>query len=202
MTNKEIEKFIKKNLLGHLGLGFTQKGNYILISPVDDVLGGFCFEPSLIDRNSIYIWWLVQPLFIPENMIHLTFGGRIENSNYNQLWSDLNSLKTIETIKDAINNKKPLIESLSELALFYEYFNKKDRQNLRIYEALIYTLIWMGSYNWEQEIKDFIRFVDKFDVSIPWIKKLKEDMISLSLSKNPKQTLEDNKKNLTALLNI
>ena len=203
MTNREIESFIKKNIIGYVGPNIIQKGSYILLHPFDDLLGGFCFERSASDKNSIYIWWFVQPLFIPGSIIHLTFGNRLENLHRNQSWENLDLMENIEKIREIIQKTIPLIKTLTDSPSFYDHYDGHPLENLRIDEALVYTRIWIESTNYMDKIKNLISDIDnKFDGSIPWIKTIKEDMINLSLSENPRSILADNKKNLIELLNL
>jgi hypothetical protein len=202
MTSKEIEKFIKKNLIGQVGNDLKQKGAYILRYPVKDIVGGFCFERSASDKSSIYIWWFVQPLFIPGSMIYLTFGNRLEKSYRNQSWDNLDSAETTEKIKEIIKKNMPLIESLLEPVSFYNYY-RHSFENLRIYEALIYTSIWIKSPNWKQEIQNFIRYIDNnSDTGISWIRQMREEMMVIKVSANPQNVLVSNKENLINLLNL
>lgn len=147
----------------------------------------------------------MQPLYIPVEIIHLTFGKRLEKSDRNQSWSDLDSLDTVNIIRKSIEQNLPFIESLINPYSFCDYYinSNHPEENIRIYEAIVYTSIWIDLPNCKKEVQNFINYINEnTDISIAWIQQIKDDMSNPLLSSTPKNILINNKENLIKILKL
>jgi len=193
MTKKDIGKFIKNEILIDDKYSLIQKGIFVLNFPIKDILSGFCFEQSFYNKSEIYFWWFVQPLYAPEKIIHLTFGKRLLN-NKSDSWNIINSKANVAELKITMGQNLSWINFLSEPVNFFDHYIKKEyaKENLRFYENLVYTLVWIMSPNAKKEIENCITYIEeKLDNSVVWISEIKENMVFLKSSSNPRKILEE-----------
>jgi hypothetical protein len=186
MTKKKLESIIKKNILNLLVGNYILTDTYVIKSPIEDIVIGFCFERSSTD-DGIYIWWFTQPLYIPDNTLHLTFGNRIRLPDKNELWNfGKNHIdNTVNILMEELLIHDKMINVLKVPSNFYEYYLETREKNIRIYEATIYTACWIGLSNVDEEIEVCLNFIQvNLNLSIPWIKKIFDNLSLLRIQKN------------------
>lgn len=80
MKANQWKPLFRSYLLPHLP-HFKIRGSLLYAEPVEWLLRGFSFETSGWDSASFYLWFFVQPLYIPSDHIYFLFGKRIADSN-------------------------------------------------------------------------------------------------------------------------
>lgn len=77
MKASQILKAMKKHVLPHLP-GFRAKGTTILYArPVEMILQGFAIQTSYMNKEAFTVWVFSQPLYVPQDTIVLSIGGRL-----------------------------------------------------------------------------------------------------------------------------
>jgi len=73
MTRREFDRFARVHLVPNLP-GFAATKGLIVRMPVDDLLAGFSFDPSAFSRTAFTVRAFVQPLYVPNDDVTLSFG--------------------------------------------------------------------------------------------------------------------------------
>jgi hypothetical protein len=176
MKTTKIQKIIKSHLLSSFK-SFACTGRMMFLEPRGSVLCGIYFEDSSFNQTTLYVWVFVQPLYVPSEHVHFTFGHRLINraegglaneswnlgseSEYDehQIQSLANAIrgdaipyiKRLETPQDIANN---LSESTGLL------------NNVFVREAVAYSRAKIGEYaNAKKELEALMYSVDPDD---PW----------------------------------
>jgi hypothetical protein len=128
MKKNKLQGIIKNQVIDSLSEKYILVGNFIVNVQVTELIAGFCFENSS-SESSMYIWWFVQPLYVPSNIIHLTFGGRIKMPSQSQIWNFENKHfeETIVILKKELQLAEKSITHLGSPERFYEHYKKKQQ---------------------------------------------------------------------------
>ncbi len=82
MRVRYLNRLLEEHLVPHLD-GFSVHEGMLIATPVGDLLRGFCFDRSQLDRTSFYVNVFVQTLCVPLEHVVLTVGHRLGGaSNY------------------------------------------------------------------------------------------------------------------------
>ncbi|MBN1971953.1 MAG: hypothetical protein JW870_21555 [Candidatus Delongbacteria bacterium] len=171
MNNSELKKIINKTISGNKHFGFIHFKNLIIREPIKEILQGFCFEKSPHDKNGFYLWVFVQPIFIENDNIVLTFGKRIKNKNGNEWWSinKENENYIIQNLNTVFENEGfNYLNQTGSLNKFFNYF-RDCQTNLRIMEAVSFTSFIIGNKDCYKENDTLINEIEEnHDLGIKW----------------------------------
>ena len=189
MTSNEIKKIIEKNFESIIPENFRIKNNIFYYVPIIDFVKGFCFEKSKNEENSLYVWSFVQPLFVPNDTISLSFGKRLGNRLWTLKGNDVIQSDIIDLsilMKNEVVNFFADIDSNNKFYNFYE----NECKNIRMVEALVYSAIYSQNKNAELILNNFINNLQNEDLSIKWIGTILQKMQHLKLILNDKDKLD------------
>ncbi|WP_410220749.1 hypothetical protein [Pedobacter sp.] len=189
MTNSDLKKTVNTNFK-NIGDNFKLKESIFYKIPALDFLIGFCFEKSKNENDSLYVWSFIQPLYVPNDSISLSFGRRLND----KLWK----LKGINSSKEElaelhalmVNENDNFFEQVDSVKKFYDHFENSGK-NLRMIEALVYSAIYSQNVDAEMIIDNFISTLRKENLSIAWIGKILEQMEYLKSIIADKELLEN-----------
>jgi len=187
MKKMQLIKYILNNLSEK---AMIYKSSYILLNPVVEIAGGFCFEGSAT-KGDFYVSYFNQPLYIVHDYLHLTFGDRLADSKNHSCFNleDINEVE-VQDLLTVMNNKIQFLKELSDPIKFYSYYKSRHQGNLRIREAVIYTSFWLSLPTAYDELNDFLASFSSEDLSILWRKDLRDKLIQLKEHPQPKVLLE------------
>ncbi len=183
MTNTDIKRIYKNHLEDIFPSNFILKGDILYNRDIDNLLVGFCFEKSGFQKEGVYILPFVQPLYILDEDVNLTFGTRIKSRRNVDLWHLKNNIdidKTLSELKPLMKKElKNFLLKIKNSEDFYNYFKNKKVKNIRIKEALVYSAVHSDNKKGKILISEFIKELKKEDLEIDWIKGILEDMLYL-----------------------
>jgi hypothetical protein len=189
MLKRELIRCVQKNSVHNFKL---YKTNKLLLYPISDILGGFCFEGSATKGN-FYLSYFNQPLYSTGTFIHLTFGTRLKNSK-NSTHMDEAEVDDNEALYlvALINQMGEYVKKMTEPMAFYNYYRNKDscRANIRIYEEVVHSAFWLGLPNAKEDANDCLSLITEDDLIIPWRKQLRDELILLRDHSEPRVILE------------
>ena len=115
-------------------------GNELVVLPLADFLRGFSFEPSS-RGGGMYIWTLVQPLYIPSDSITYDFARRLGGGTH--LWdpADLSGLTARVRSEGA-----SYYEGFTSPDRFLHWSSLADEDDESMLEARAYTLVRAGNF--------------------------------------------------------
>jgi hypothetical protein len=162
MKITEINKLIKKHVEKNLSNYSIHRD---LIYKLDNVffIKGYYFESRGNDDLDLAVWYFIQPLFVKKEAIVLTLGERLSYKNRVSLlrakefeWWDARKENwdiTFESISATIKEKgeRQIGKEISP-ELFYKRFYPNKEENIRIYEALAYSVVLFGSMDLQNQI--------------------------------------------------
>ncbi len=76
MTGKQFQSLIRRHLLPHFPESDVRRG-LLFVRPLGQILRGFCFDSSGLDRFEFTVEVFVQPLFVPNEGITFSIGDRL-----------------------------------------------------------------------------------------------------------------------------
>jgi hypothetical protein len=79
MKARQIERLLKAHVIPELD-AFDAKGFLLFQVPIADLLHFFYFSSSGFDKDLFYIDMAVQPLYVPQDDVHFTFGRRLDGT--------------------------------------------------------------------------------------------------------------------------
>ncbi|HET7118317.1 MAG TPA: hypothetical protein VFI29_17600 [Hanamia sp.] len=191
MKQKKLQVILGINIMNSLMHNYYFMNDFLIKQPIQDIVIGFCFERSST-KDERYVSWFTMPLYYPHKVIGLTFGNRIQLKDRGQIW-DFSDTQIENTAKDLLPQLLLYEETINELEIplnFYKAYHKKKQTNLRIYEAVTYTACWLELSTMHNEIESCIKFIEnENDTSVPWIKKILDNMKLLQAQKSKKEIL-------------
>jgi hypothetical protein len=165
----ELEKRLLPNFPG-----FTVKGKLLFISPVQNTIRGFYFEPSAFTGNDFYVNVFFLPLCVPAKCVHFTFGHRIgaekrwresapnfDTNLTSEMLKEVPFLSSLKTPKDVAKALEPLTKRLNPHCLeAFAYTLIQAEETGAAAEALD-TLLRLADMNvvWQQEIASRARLI-------------------------------------------
>ncbi len=204
MTKNKLESIARRYIQPSLGNYKLQDG-FIIKLPIEDIIIGFCLERSSISDCG-YVWWFSQPLYVPSDMLHLTFGGRIGFNDGDQLWNFTTEQinQTMDLLISKMKGGQERVSLVEKPSDFYNYYRSEQEKNLRIYEADTYTACWTMRPTMQTEIEDCINFIlREQNTTIPWVQAILNDLRSIAKSKDNEQIFSElNKVKIDALKNL
>lgn len=194
MNNTEIKKLVNISLRPIIEKGFTYKKNVLYMKPLEELLVGFYFEKSGFNKDSLYIWSFVQPLYVPNENIILTFGKRLREKewaikNNPNLNSDLNLIRQL--IEEEISS---FITAVDTPIKFFKYYEDKCI-NLKMIESLVYTSLYIKHKDSQLILNKFIDHLKHQDLTINWVNELLNNMLFLKNIQDSKNKLDNLFKN-------
>jgi hypothetical protein len=190
MTNTDLKKIIEQHFSSLISDEFKLKENILYQMPLSDFIIGFCFEKSRNEKDSAYVWSFIQPLYVPNDSIILSFGKRLEN----KLWT----LKGNKVLKSEIDELVFLMRTeidnffikTNSIHKFYNFF-ENECSNLRMIEALVYSAVYSKNEDSELILDNFINSLEHENLSIKWISDICENMKHLKLILTDKNELDN-----------
>lgn len=179
MTNTEIKKLVNTSFKTFVENKFTLHKDILYREPLNNMLVGFCFEKSSFHKDSLYVWSFVQPIYVPNENINLTFGKRIRNEQW-QIKNNPKFDKDIKKLSNLMSNEvTTFLNEIDTPLKFYNYYQDKS-VNLRMLESVVYSAIYTKQKDIKILLNNFIDILKKEDLSIKWIEELLNQMVSLN----------------------
>lgn len=172
-----IDKLVKENVLPNFE-NFRYHKRIMFKYPLHDILCGFYFEKI---KDHTYLWLFFQPLFIPNKNIVFTFGERLKNSQGKQAFSlsRQNLNQTVLELILSINSKIDIINTLSDIHSFYNYFVQKET-NFNMYRDLTFVNCFKNELDCQKRLTTLISEIEKsMDQHIVWVQELSNSAKSL-----------------------
>ena len=174
-----MNKYLKKDLKGR----FTQLSvhkDMLFFSPIDEILSGFYVEEI---KDYMYLWSFQQPLFIPQNHIHFTFGKRLRGRDGNAIFhlDSKNILRTIDEVCLAIDQHIKDVNELRETVRFYNYYRAGTSFNVR--SDIAFTACFLELEHCESCLADIVKELLIENRKTKWLDDLIK-RVELLLSKN------------------
>jgi len=158
MKNLQLRKILNDNTLN-----------------LNEFKGAFTLKQNLI----YYLWAFVQPLFIPNDSIVFTFGKRLKTIENNDWWTIDNIEKNQfeETIKHLnntlIGEGLTYLKKVGNTDTFIHLYKLKKDKNLKIYEAIVYSMFFLEMDEAYKEARLLLNYIDKYeDIETEWIKQI------------------------------
>lgn len=154
MKTKQIESFARNYLLPHLP-GFSVTRWLLHEEPVISVLRAFAFEDSEFDKDAVYVWVFVLPMYVPRSDISFTFGRRLQNrkgllkrTETWQIGAPVDA-KEVDSMLASIKDALPFLSKLQSPALIAKnlVWETKLFGNPFVEEAVAYSLARTGKYS-------------------------------------------------------
>lgn len=168
MTKKELER-ISKRLVAELP-GFQAFGQMLFMTPLGSTLKALYFDRSH-DARRFYVQVLLEPLFVPVNVIGFNIGWRLGGEC--QAW-DADSPDLIADLSKAIKRDVlPFfsgIESAADVAGAARSLNRSDDPYVQ--QAIAYSLARAGDV--EQANAELERLESMLSRDISWQRQLAE----------------------------
>ncbi len=145
--NRELLPFFRK--LGPEFDPFVRRGTMLIHAPITHLMAGFHFDPSIGLRDKRWCCYFVQPLYVPEKNVVLSWGWRIpwaqptNPGSYIDVYVDGTDEHIEETIRAMIDEGLSMLNPMLTLRGFYEalmsglYDQRSSTYFLR--EALAFT---------------------------------------------------------------
>lgn len=151
MKSQLVRKISNKYILPHLP-EFKIQGHLLYHRDIQYLLRGFYFESSAFSSTSFTIEVFVQPLYIPDDTIILTFGNRLGNiAKQRDIWWDYHESREDEISSEVLslmmNSGIPYLEERRTLEKFTNHYkNLNPNANKHMIEAICYALILINDY--------------------------------------------------------
>jgi len=173
--------------------GFKIYKNNLILSPINDLLRGFCFDKH---DTRLYVHLFVQPLYVPMAYQNLSYGWRLkdERSGLEQFLIDDEHLNdSVIEIKRLVDENKKTLLATSNALSFYDTFLISDAQilanrtdkDIRFQEAFALTKSYLYP---ETTCSNVETFLQKWEMDSnkgsTWMQELKTNMLQLKKSCN------------------
>jgi len=175
MKNIAVERVVKRYLQAFIiNDDFIFSNNLLYKSPLEDILAGFCFEKSGLNKDGVYVWCFVQPLYLKSEHIILSYGKRLKGTR-GELWLLKNNTNLEETIEELIPLMKDAIDvflnNVDTPSKFYNYYQDK-LVNLRMAEAVTYSAIYSKNKDSKLILENYINILENENIEVDWVKNL------------------------------
>ncbi|WP_445458168.1 hypothetical protein [Flavobacterium sp. HNIBRBA15423] len=150
----------------------------------DNLLKGFVFGRSGYEIKGFYLHVFVQPLYLLDENINLTFGYKIkyDSKDFWEIDDKKDNTKLFIELEKAINkNSNDFLKIFDSPESFYKYYQNKC-VNLRMVEAVVLSACYSLSEERFSLIDKYISILEKEDLSINWRKTLLEQARLLKLN--------------------
>ena len=123
---------------------FASKGMLIFAQPIGHVIRGIHFEGSNFDQQSFFANVFFQPLCVPCNHLHFTFGFRLRNMDGIDGWSS-DEPDLIEKLSEAIAAKAmPFLDDVATLKGAARAAEAMQSTNPHVLEAAAHCRVLSG----------------------------------------------------------
>jgi hypothetical protein len=144
----------------------------LIALPLNHILRGFYIEDSGLDKESFYVWTLVQPLYVPSNTIMFNLSKRLGKGTGTR-WN-LNLPATQENLisyirKDGIPYIKH-VTTPDALVMFCDNFLDKNDPYVR--QARAYSLV--AANRTLEALGELNELSTSLDNKIPWMSEMKK----------------------------
>lgn len=202
MKVSEINRFIKKHLQTELS-SYQVHRDLICKIESDFFLKSYYFESRGNEEADLAVWWFVQPLYLKDDDINLTFGDRLTHKekvsffrSVNMAWWDARkehldtSFQSI--LQSILNSGEKHLNSFKTPEDFYSKFKSTIKDNIRIYEGVAYTTILMDDKALQDKmLKGLIDFsFAKINRDTDWVDQIREDATMLLNAGTQERRLE------------
>jgi hypothetical protein len=113
------------------------RAGWLAMLPVDRIVRGLCINGS-IDPGAFYLEWFVQPLYVPADDFHLTYGERLA---LDRSW-------TTDEVEGAVSAVKqealPKLRQLASVKALMASELLRDTDSAKAAEALAYSMVLCG----------------------------------------------------------
>jgi hypothetical protein len=201
MTKKEINEYIVKFISPSFSSYYVEK--YLMYQSFEDGLfiKGFLFFSKEDAKLGLNISYFILPLFVKTDSVDMTFGGdvfRIERKGLfktkKSAWWDTTKGKKEETfkaVKDCLLEQGEFILGKYNSANDFIIQNKKDRENIRIQEAVAYSTVLVSSISTQdKELKKLIKIAKNDGRDTDWVNQIQKDAELLLSKTNSNERLK------------
>jgi hypothetical protein len=201
MRTKDVERLAKIYLLPHLP-GFIFHKKLLYISPIEQILRGVFFDSSAYERWTFVIEAFVQPLYIPEEHCHFTFGGRLGNLGGGaENWWTIDETNEEQVMKDVLHALQsealPFLQSVKSPNDFAKKYEREARDpGIHYMEAVSYSLVIAGKYRKAMKILNRnLKALDKAvksEYAAPYMQEMADRTIIIknALIEDPNRTID------------
>lgn len=183
MTSRQRNSYIRKYFLSHIKVfGYHQEGSYLISTPIQDLIKGFCFD-WLGDRA--YVHWFLMPVFVQTDFIFLSFGNRLKAKP--PIWDrfnmdNANISENTKLISELIMNKLHDLNKINTIQDFLDVFYKEESKNkdIRWLEVKAYSYCFLGKENYNLVIDDFLdSWEDDDRNNLDWMQEIRYNILQL-----------------------
>jgi hypothetical protein len=193
MNDSEIKKIVKNSFRQILDQRFNLYKNILYKHPLNNILLGFCFEKSASNKEGVYVWVFVQPLYVNADYIVLSFGKRLKGKNgeFWKLKDTLNFEEMISELETSMQNEiDTFLKEVNTPLKFYNYYTEKS-VNIRMVQAVVYSAIYSKHKDAESLLKNYITMIKQEDLNYDWIKNLLKEALCLQNIIDSKSSIDD-----------
>ena len=154
---------------------FVMKGRLMVLSPLEHILKGICFEPSSFDKDSFYVNVFVLPLFVPTKFVHFLFGGRIRSNGRDRWGANIPNL--IAQLRESVKREAlPFLSQITSVSDFVKMAKSHPSSNPHTPEAIAFALARAG---WNKEAIEVIdQLLGQVNLEVSWQREM-ADMAQL-----------------------
>jgi len=142
---------MRKNYVSALGIklldrlpGYHVKGALILAEPTIPILRGIAFDGSSHSKTSFYMHFFFQPLCVPAEHIHFTFGFRMTDPTGIDGWESDRPNLVADISKSLSKQALPFLQKVATLDGAAETLNSMKSKNTHVKEAIAFCRILTG----------------------------------------------------------
>ena len=134
MKSSEIKKIIKEIIPQLNNSHWDIYKEALIIQPQNEILRGVYFSRSGLSKSQFELRYFAQPLYVPDDLIALSFGGNIKTPN-NRQWWEYDSSKEISTQIAELINKFDLdfFSRIRNAEDFYQYFKRSKKNDSEVF---------------------------------------------------------------------
>jgi hypothetical protein len=146
--------------------GVAVRGALIFAVPIGHILRGVHFEGSGFDSDAFYANAFFQPLCVPSEIVHFTFGFRIRSTSGIDGWSSLDHQLVEQLRQSIVVQALPFLTSTETFNGAAKAAGLMNSGNPHVLEAMAYCLLLAGNSNHAVRTLDQLRAA--VDNSVPW----------------------------------
>jgi hypothetical protein len=167
----------------------------IIIEPVGCILKGIHINKSGLDKSQFELKYFVQPLYVPDKYLNLSYGSTLRNIGGRQWWDyDFDKIEEISNQISILINKidKAFLLKISDANDFYSYFKKDKKLSFRFFEAVAYSSCYSKNVRFKEDLSDLLAFLEKKENRMhPYAQFIYKNTQKLILSETPESILEE-----------
>jgi hypothetical protein len=144
MRKREFQRLAKKYLLPALP-DFRLHEDLLVLQPLRSILRAITFETSAWESTRSYFWVFVQPLYVPNKTLHLTFGRRLGGPSHFWEIEKENEASVMASLLDEIKALAlPFLDRIKSPQDVASRLEDMTPDNLHAKEAASYSYVLIG----------------------------------------------------------